>query len=112
MSYSLAELTTPLTADEVEAALYAALAARGAKTTAWKPGAVVRTIIAGVAIVLAAFSSLVAAIVSSSNVRSWACPSRSDRYFACRRTDSMAVGQSPCSRPACIQRSWLRFRRS
>jgi phage-related baseplate assembly protein len=64
MSYSLAELTTPLTADEVEAAIYAALVARGAKTTAWKPGAVVRTIIAGVAIVLAAFSSLAALVAA------------------------------------------------
>jgi phage-related baseplate assembly protein len=64
MSYSLAELTTPLTADEVEAAIYAALAARGAKTTAWKPGAVVRTIIAGVSIVLAAFSSLAAMVAA------------------------------------------------
>lgn len=62
MTYSLAELTTALTADEVEAALYAAIEARGAKTTAWKPGAVVRTIIAGVSIVLAAFSSLIAAV--------------------------------------------------
>jgi phage-related baseplate assembly protein len=64
MSYTLAELTTPLTADEVEAAIYAAVEARGAKTTAWKPGAVVRTIIAGVSIVLAAFSSLIALVSS------------------------------------------------
>jgi phage-related baseplate assembly protein len=62
MSYTLAELTTALTADEVEAAIYAAVQARGAKTTAWKPGAVVRTVIAGVAIVLAAFSSLIALV--------------------------------------------------
>lgn len=64
MSYTLAELTTPLTADEVEAAIYAAVEARGAKTTAWKPGAVVRTLIAGVSIVLAAFSSLAALVAS------------------------------------------------
>jgi phage-related baseplate assembly protein len=62
MSYTLAELTTALTADEVEDAIYAAVQARGAKTTAWKPGAVVRTVIAGVAIVLAAFSSLIALV--------------------------------------------------
>ena len=64
MSYSLSELTTPLTADEVEAAIYAALQTRGAKTTTWKPGAVVRTIIAGVSIVLAAFSSLAALVAA------------------------------------------------
>lgn len=64
MSYTLEQLTTPLTADEVETAIYNALAARGAKTTAWKPGAVVRTIIAGVAIVLAAFSELAALVAA------------------------------------------------
>ncbi|MCP3886452.1 MAG: hypothetical protein GY700_13480 [Propionibacteriaceae bacterium] len=64
MSYTLAELTTAYTADEIESAIYAAVQARGAKTTAWKPGAVVRTIIAGVAIVLAAFSKLIAAIAA------------------------------------------------
>jgi len=64
MSYTLAELTTAQTADEVEAAIYTAVESRGAKTTAWKPGAVVRTIIAGVSIVLAALSSLVASIAS------------------------------------------------
>jgi phage-related baseplate assembly protein len=62
MSYTLSELTTALTADEVEAAIYAAVQARGAKTTAWKPGGVVRTVIAGVAIVLAAFSRLIALV--------------------------------------------------
>ena len=64
MSYSLATLTTALTADEVEAAIYDAVEARGAKTSAWKPGAVVRTIIAGVSIVLAAFSSLIALVAA------------------------------------------------
>jgi len=65
MSYTLSELTTPLTADEVETAIYDAIEARGAKTTSWKPGAVVRTIIAGVSIVLAAFSQLSALVASS-----------------------------------------------
>lgn len=64
MSYTLAELTNALTADEVETAIYAVVEARGAKTTTWKPGAVARTIIAGVSIVLAAFSSLIAAVSS------------------------------------------------
>lgn len=64
MSYTLAELTTALTADEVETAIYAAVEARGAKTSAWKPGAVVRTIIAGVSIVLASFSELAALVAA------------------------------------------------
>lgn len=64
MSYTLAELTTPMTADEVEEAIYTAIEGRGAKTTAWKPGAVVRTIIAGVSIVVAALSGLVALVAS------------------------------------------------
>lgn len=59
---SLTSLTTPLTSDEVSAAIYAAVAARGVATTNWKPGAAVRTIIAAVSIVLSAFSSLVAQI--------------------------------------------------
>jgi uncharacterized phage protein gp47/JayE len=59
---TLTELTTPLTAEEVKTAIYEAVEARGTATTTWKPGAVVRTIIAGVAIVIAAFSELVALI--------------------------------------------------
>lgn len=55
---TLTELTTPLTRAEIEASIYAAVAARGAKTTGWKPGAVVRTIIVGVAIVLSGLSRL------------------------------------------------------
>jgi phage-related baseplate assembly protein len=55
---TLAELTTPMTADEAKASIYAGLAASGVRTTAWKPGATVRTIIAVLALVLAAFSRL------------------------------------------------------
>lgn len=62
---TLEELTTPATKAEVEAAIYAALAARGVATTTWKPGAVVRTLIAGVAIVIGAASTLQAAIAKS-----------------------------------------------
>lgn len=55
---TLQELTTPLTVAEVKAAIYSAIEALGVKTTSWKPGAVARTIIAGNAIVLSAFSTL------------------------------------------------------
>ncbi len=62
---TLDELTEPLTVDEVKAAIYAALASQGVTTTGWKAGAVVRTIIAGLAIVLAAYSRLQASIAKS-----------------------------------------------
>ncbi len=59
---TLDELTTPLTVAEIQQAIFDAIEARGVKTTSWKPGAIARTIIAGVAIILAAFSTLQAAI--------------------------------------------------
>jgi len=62
---TLEELTTPITTDEAQASIYAAIEARGVSTTSWKPGAIARTIIAGVAIVLNAFSELQAYIVKS-----------------------------------------------
>ena len=61
----LSDLTTPLTVDEIKTAIYDTIAARGVDTTAWKPGSVVRTMIAGVAIVLAAMSALIALIAAS-----------------------------------------------
>jgi hypothetical protein len=65
MALSLSQLTTPLTRAEVESAIYAALAAKGVSTTSWKPGAVVRTLIFGVSVVLSAASSLQARIAES-----------------------------------------------
>lgn len=62
---TLDELTTPLTRAEVEAEIYAALAAEGVSTTSWLPGAVMRTIITAIAIILSAFSHLTAAIARS-----------------------------------------------
>ncbi len=61
----ITELTTPLTKAEVEAFIYATLNALGVTTTSWKPGATVRTMIAGASIVLAGFSSLQARIAES-----------------------------------------------
>lgn len=61
---TLSELTTPLTVEQVRAAIYAACEARGIQTSTWKPGAVVRTIIAGASVVLAAASRLQAAIAN------------------------------------------------
>lgn len=62
---TLEELTTPLTKEEVEAKIYAALQAFGVRTAGWKPGAVARTIVAGVSIIAAAFSTLQAEIAKS-----------------------------------------------
>lgn len=59
---TLQQLTTPLTPDEVKAAIYSGLASSGVVTTTWKPGAVTRTLIAVFAVVIAACSQLVAAI--------------------------------------------------
>lgn len=59
---SLDELTTPLTLEEAKASIYSTLETVGLSTTTWKPGAVVRTIIVAVAVLIAAFSQLMALI--------------------------------------------------
>lgn len=62
---SLSDLTTPLTRDEAKQSIYDTLATIGVDTTTWKPGAVVRTMITGVAIILAALSQLIALTTKS-----------------------------------------------
>lgn len=62
---SLDDLTTPLTRDEVKESIYDVLATVGVDTTTWKPGAVVRTMIGAVAIILAALSQLIALTTKS-----------------------------------------------
>lgn len=62
---NLDELTTPLTKDEIEDSIYAAIEARGTKTTSWQEGAIARTIIAGASIIMAAFSKLQATLAKS-----------------------------------------------
>jgi phage-related baseplate assembly protein/uncharacterized cupin superfamily protein len=63
--FSLDDLVTPLTVDEVKASIYEALGILGVNTTAWKPGGVVRTVIASTSIVIAALSALQAYIARS-----------------------------------------------
>jgi hypothetical protein len=58
-------LITPLSFDEIRASIYNVLAATGVTTSTWKPGAVVRTIISGVAIVLAGLSAFIALLAAS-----------------------------------------------
>jgi hypothetical protein len=64
-TFSLDDLTTPVTRAEVQASIYDVLDIVGVNTTSWKPGAVVRTMIAAVAVVLSAYSTLQAKIAAS-----------------------------------------------
>ncbi len=51
-------LLEPMTVDEAREAIYSALAERGVSTTSWKSGAVVRSMVAGLSVVLAALSRM------------------------------------------------------
>jgi hypothetical protein len=64
-TFSIDELITPLETEEIKTSVYSALATVGVTTTTWKPGAVVRTIIAIVAVILHALSVLVSNIARS-----------------------------------------------
>jgi phage-related baseplate assembly protein len=55
-------LLEPMTVDEAREAIYEALTARGVNTTSWKSGAVVRSMVAGFAVVLSAVSQMQAQI--------------------------------------------------
>lgn len=59
---SLDDLTTPLTTEQVKQKIYDVMSALGVSTTSWKPGAVVRTMVYALAVVIAAFSQLTASI--------------------------------------------------
>lgn len=59
------ELLTPLTYDEAKQTQYDALAMVGVSTTGWKPGFVVRTMIASVAVLMVVFSTLITLIGKS-----------------------------------------------
>ncbi len=92
----LSELTTPLTRLEIETAIYDALAALGVTTTSWKPGAVARTIVTGVAIVLSAFSGLQALIAESGFLElaegDWLVLVAKFVYDVTKNTGTFAVG--------------------
>jgi hypothetical protein len=64
-TFSIDDLVTPLETEEIKTNIYDALAVTGVTTTLWKPGAVVRTIIAIVAVILHALSVLVSNIARS-----------------------------------------------
>lgn len=59
------DLFEPLSYDAAKTTVYDALAATGVTTTGWKPGFVVRTIIAALAVVMVVFSELICLIAKS-----------------------------------------------
>lgn len=64
MTVSLLDLTTPLTKEQVESAIYDTMAGLGVNTTGWKAGSVARAIVTGVSIVQSAFSVLQSAVIA------------------------------------------------
>lgn len=65
MTASLTALATPLTTAEASSSIYASLAAQGVDVTVWKAGSPLRALVAGLAIIVAAFSSLISKIARS-----------------------------------------------
>ena len=59
------DLTTQVTREQAKASIYETLGIVGVDTTSWKPGAVVRTIIAAIAIIFSACTKLIAEIAKS-----------------------------------------------
>jgi len=92
------ELTQPLTRQEIEAAIYAAIEARGVKTSSWKPGAIARTIVAGTSIILAAFSTLQQRIAQSGFLElssgDWLTIVAREVYGVERNTGTFAAGNA------------------
>lgn len=64
-TFTLDELITPLTSDQVRLSIYRVMATVGVNTTSWKPGAVVRTMVSASSIVMAGFSQLTANVARS-----------------------------------------------
>lgn len=65
-TFNINDLTEELTADEVKTAIYQELDLLGVETTVWKPGAVVRTIIAVFSVLLGYCTYIISGIASSS----------------------------------------------
>lgn len=65
MAYSFDDLTKPMTRQQVQAAIYNALATVGVNTTTWKSGAVVRAFTVAVSATIAALTSFQARVANS-----------------------------------------------
>jgi uncharacterized cupin superfamily protein len=94
---SLDDLTRRLTVAQCEKAMYDVLAVVGVTTTSWKSGSVVRTMIHAVAIVLSAFSALMAAIAASGFLDlaggAWLTLNARYVYGVTRQEATFAIGQ-------------------
>ncbi len=94
--FSIDELITPVTTDQVKATIYEVLAAVGVKTSSWKSGAVVKTQIAASSLVLSALSTLQADIARSGFVEfsagSWLTLVAYYVYGVKRQAASFAAG--------------------
>lgn len=64
-TFSFDDLISPVSKEDVQASIYSVLSTVGVDVTVWKSGSVVRTIVAGVSIVLAQLSTYQALIVRS-----------------------------------------------
>lgn len=65
-TFNISDLTQELTPDEVKTAIYQELDLLGVETSTWKPGAVVRTIIAVFSVLLGYCTYIISGIASSS----------------------------------------------
>lgn len=94
---TLDDLTTPITVDEWRTSIYDVMARVGTNTTSWKPGAVVRTIVTAVAIMLAALSVLSAFIAKGGFLElatgAWLTLLAKYQYGVERQEATFATGQ-------------------
>lgn len=62
MAFAFDDLTTPVTAAEMRTSMYSVLAIMGVDATAWKPWSVLRALITGCSVIMAALSAMIAVI--------------------------------------------------
>lgn len=74
MIYTIEELTTPLTREQIQANIYTAIATYGTDATRWAPHNVVRVIIYMIALILAALSTLTSNLAKSAFLSTAAGP--------------------------------------
>lgn len=93
---SMSDLLTPITKDEAKTAIYGVLATLGCPTTGWFVGGVVRAIVGTVAIVVAAFSTLVCLLAQygtrANSVGDWLTLHAQDVYNVTRIDATFATG--------------------
>lgn len=66
ITFKLDDLITPLTSEQVKKSIYDMLGVLGVSTTSWKPGGVVRSIVASCSVTIAALSQLTARLARMS----------------------------------------------